>query len=96
MWSSSALRFDASSPECHQNGRERSHDTLRFGAAVAWGGRRRHVTSISGPSSLAVAASVRHRDTDYDELLMLGHDRFDARGQVHDRVNEILNDWRQA
>lgn len=43
---------------------------------------------------LAVAASVRHHDTDYDDLLMSGADRGTARGQVYDRVEEVLSDWR--
>jgi hypothetical protein len=43
---------------------------------------------------LAVAASVRHEDTDYDELLMSGIDRETARERVHDRVEEILAAWR--
>ncbi|MGB2920626.1 MAG: DUF2293 domain-containing protein, partial [Mycobacterium sp.] len=43
---------------------------------------------------LAVAASVRHVDTDYDDLLMSGLDRDDARHRVRDRVDEILDTWR--
>jgi hypothetical protein len=43
---------------------------------------------------LAVAASVRHIDTDYDELLMSGVEREDARRQVGERVEEVLSGWR--
>lgn len=43
---------------------------------------------------LAVAASVRHVDTDYDELLMSGVDRQSARHQVRDRVDDLLDRWR--
>ncbi|MED5812863.1 DUF2293 domain-containing protein [Mycolicibacterium sp. 050232] len=43
---------------------------------------------------LAVAASVRHEDTDYDELLMSGVDRLSARDRVHDTVETVLNSWR--
>lgn len=43
---------------------------------------------------LAVAASVRHEDTPYDELLMAGLDRVDAREQVRARVSEVLEEWR--
>nr|WP_234897812.1 DUF2293 domain-containing protein [Mycolicibacterium vanbaalenii] len=42
---------------------------------------------------LAVAASVRHVDTDYDDLLMSGLDRDDARHRVRGRVDEILSTW---
>jgi hypothetical protein len=45
---------------------------------------------------LAVAASVRHEDTRYDELLMSGVDREAAREQVRERVSQILDAWRSA
>jgi hypothetical protein len=45
---------------------------------------------------LAVAASVRHIDTDYDELLMSGIERQTARDRVRDRVEEILTAWRDG
>ena len=43
---------------------------------------------------LAVAASVRHVDTDYDELLMSAVDRESARDQVWERVEDVLSSWR--
>jgi hypothetical protein len=43
---------------------------------------------------LAVAASVRHTDTDYDDLLMSGVGRETARDQVFDRVEDVLSGWR--
>jgi hypothetical protein len=45
---------------------------------------------------LAVAASVRHVDTDYDELLMSGVDRETARDRVRDRVDDVLNGWSEG
>jgi hypothetical protein len=45
---------------------------------------------------LAVAASVRHRDTGYDELLMAGIDRTDARERVRDAVVRVLDGWRRT
>lgn len=45
---------------------------------------------------LAVAASVRHVDTDYDELLMSGVDRETARRQVREHVEDVLHAWRQG
>jgi hypothetical protein len=45
---------------------------------------------------LAVAASVRHQDTDYDELLMSGLERADARERVRDEVARVLELWRRA
>ncbi|BBY80143.1 MULTISPECIES: DUF2293 domain-containing protein [Mycolicibacterium] len=45
---------------------------------------------------LAVAASVRHLDTDYDDLLMSGYDRDSARAQVYTRVEDVLDAWRRG
>lgn len=45
---------------------------------------------------LAVAAHIRHRETNYDELLSLEWDRGDARVQVRRHVDEILRSWRQS
>lgn len=45
---------------------------------------------------LAVVASVRHVDTDYDGLLMSGVDRESARAQVHQRVEDVVNAWRDG
>jgi hypothetical protein len=43
---------------------------------------------------LAVTASVRHEDTRYDELLMSGVDRADARERVRGQVLRVLDEWR--
>ncbi len=48
------------------------------------------------PIELAVAASIRHRDTAYDTLLMSGMDREQARTQVRSDVTRILEEWRRA
>jgi hypothetical protein len=42
----------------------------------------------------AVVASVRHEDTDYDELLMAGVPRDEARLRVRAAVDEVLDRWR--
>jgi hypothetical protein len=42
----------------------------------------------------AVIASVRHEDTEYDLLLMNGDDRRNARSQVWDAVDRVLEAWR--
>jgi hypothetical protein len=46
--------------------------------------------------ALAVAASVRHEDTRYDELIMAGTDRAEAREYVRPEVERILERWRKA
>ena len=43
---------------------------------------------------LAVVASVRHRDTDYDALLMAGVPRDEARRRVREDVETVLERWR--
>lgn len=42
---------------------------------------------------LAVIAAVRHQDTDYDDLLMSGMDRGDARARVRGEVDRVLGEW---
>jgi hypothetical protein len=42
----------------------------------------------------AVAASVRHTDTAYDELLMRGTPRVEARALVRPQIERILDGWR--
>lgn len=44
--------------------------------------------------TLAVVAAVRHEDTPYDEVLMSGATRSEARERVRARVDAVLNDWR--
>jgi len=45
--------------------------------------------------TLAVVASVRHEDTRYDELLMSGVDRAEARDSVRLEVDRVLESWRR-
>jgi hypothetical protein len=45
---------------------------------------------------LAVIASVRHVDTDYDVLLMSGVDRDSARERVRQRVDGVVTAWRDG
>jgi hypothetical protein len=49
-----------------------------------------------GAVELAVIASVRHEDTAYDELLMRGTGRADARDLVRAGVDDVLERWRRA
>jgi hypothetical protein len=43
--------------------------------------------------TLAVAAHVRHRETNYDDLLAKGWLRGQARAKVRDRVDEVMDRW---
>jgi hypothetical protein len=42
---------------------------------------------------VAVVAHIRHVETNYDELLGLGHDRSEARRLVADQVDRVLQSW---
>lgn len=43
--------------------------------------------------TLAVVAHVRHEETAYDELLMRGIERHEARGLVRGKIDRILEKW---
>lgn len=43
--------------------------------------------------TLAVVAHIRHTRTGYDELLMRGIDRHDARSLVRDKIDRVLEQW---
>jgi len=43
---------------------------------------------------LAVIAHIRHAETNYDELLSRGMDRWLAREQIEDRIDQVLEHWR--
>jgi hypothetical protein len=49
--------------------------------------------SIGAAIWLALVAHIRHRFTDYDELLGEGYDRDAARHFVVDSTEEVLQDW---
>ncbi|HEX2714350.1 MAG TPA: DUF2293 domain-containing protein [Candidatus Acidoferrales bacterium] len=42
----------------------------------------------------AVIAAIRHKHTHYDELLMSGDSRSDARDAVYNAVDRVLDRWR--
>ena len=46
--------------------------------------------------TVAVVASVRHLDSDYDQLLMSGVGRYDARDRVRAVIDAVLDGWRSA
>jgi hypothetical protein len=45
--------------------------------------------------TLAVVASVRHLDTDYDRLLMAGVPRAEARDRIRPDIDRVLAGWRE-
>ena len=77
-------------------GPRRSPVTRRHAAVAASDAARAGQALDPDAVRLAVAASVRHIDTRYDELLMSGVDRETARDQVRDRVEDVLSTWRDG
>jgi hypothetical protein len=43
--------------------------------------------------TMAVVASVRHEDTEYDSLLMAGVPREDARDRIRPAIDRVLASW---
>jgi hypothetical protein len=74
---------------------------LAIGAHAAVRGSGRVGRSAAGRAlepeaiELAVAAAVRHQDTRYDELLMSGLERGQARAEVRPDVARVLDSWRR-
>lgn len=68
-----------------------SHTALRGSGRV---GRSAAGRSLDEQAvTLAVVASIRHEDTKYDDLLMSGFARQDARDQVRDVIDQVLASW---
>jgi hypothetical protein len=44
--------------------------------------------------TLAVVASIRHENTPYDELLMAGVARSEARDRIREQLDQVLDSWR--
>ena len=88
--------------ETHRVGREPQarreiRDRRGLGAEGGRGDRSAAGRALDpGAIGLAVAASVRHRDTAYDQLLMSGHGRSEARLLVRDEVDRRLEAWRDS
>ncbi len=82
-------------PNCPE-GRERQiarHACLKYSGRV---GRSAAAKSLDEEMvRLAVAAHVRHRETDYDSLLARGWYRNDARMKVRERVEAVMEVWQK-
>jgi hypothetical protein len=74
-------------------------EALAIARHTAERGRGRVGRSASGRAldeatlRLAVTASIRHKHTDYDKLLMQGMERSEARWAVRDKIEEVLSSW---
>ena len=45
---------------------------------------------------LAVVAHIRHAETNYDELLSAGYERWEVRNAVAHHVDQVLNEWQNS
>ena len=45
---------------------------------------------------LAVAAHIRHQETNFDDLLLSGFERWQAREQGHAQVSHMFDEWQSA
>jgi hypothetical protein len=80
---------DSRCDECREDlGR---HACRKFSGRV---GRTRAAQDLEQDAiRLAVIAHIRHAQTPYDDLLLQGWDRHEARAQVRDAVDAVLRDW---
>src|ERR1700678_1637168 len=69
-----------------------AHAALRGSGRVGRSAAARNLDQAA--VTLAVVASVRHLDTGYDELLMSGVPRAEARDRIRDDIDRTLDAWR--
>jgi hypothetical protein len=83
-------------PSCPPDraGKIAQHACLKYSGRV---GRSAAAKQLDAEAvELAVAAHIRHRETNYDNLLVKGYDRWEARNKVGLRVERVLSDWRET
>jgi len=88
-----AARIRALYPHC-PDGRETviaEHACRKFSGRI---GRSGAAKSFDPDAvRLAVVAHIRHAETPYDDLLLSGYDRHDARAHVREAVDQVLSAW---
>lgn len=81
-------------PDC-PTGREyeiAEHSCLKYSGRV---GRSAKAKEFSKEAvQLAVIAHIRHAETNYDDLLMHGFERYEARSEVENKVTSLMYKWR--
>jgi hypothetical protein len=80
-----------------ETGREQSiaeHACLKYSGRIGRSGGAKSLDENA--VLLAVIAHIRHRETNYDELLGTGWERSDARSAVAERIDEVLTRWEAA
>jgi len=80
-----------------ETGREQGiaeHACLKYSGRIGRSGAAKSLDENA--VLLAVVAHIRHRETNYDELLGRGWERSDARSAVAGRIDEVLSRWQAA
>ncbi len=88
-------RPGALSRAVQKGAKRRSPSTRAANTAVVWAAvapRRPWTRTLI---RLAVVAHIRHRETPYDDLLVGGCERGDARARVSDQVATVLRAWKR-
>jgi len=68
-----------------------THTTVRGSGRV---GRTSDGRALEAEAvTAAVVAAIRHKYTDYDQLLMEGYSRMDARHIIRDAVDRVVQRW---
>lgn len=70
-----------------------THTAQRGSGRVGRSAAARHL--CTEPIRIAVIASIRHNHTEYDELLMSGCNRADARTKISRQITSKLNQWQK-
>jgi hypothetical protein len=77
-----------------ETGREQGiaeHACLKYSGRIGRSGAAKSLDENA--ILLAVVAHIRHRETNYDDLLGRGWERSDARGAVAESIDEVLSRW---
>jgi hypothetical protein len=89
-----AEKIRAVYPGCPPAGSSRASPRIPPRAAAdAWAVRLPAARSMMQALTLAVAAWVRHHHTRYDELVMSGQERADARSRIREEMDGVLDRW---
>lgn len=78
-----------------ETGREQGiaeHACLKYSGRIGRSGAAKSLDENA--VLLAVRAHIRHRETNYDDLLGSDWERSDARSAVAERTNEVLGSWK--
>ncbi len=70
------------------------HACLKYSGRVGRSGAAKSLDENA--VRLVVVAHVRHVETNYDQLLARGRERGEARAEVEERIEQVLDQWQAA